>query len=153
MNSYYGAGIIYKSLKCLFKPGNFINRSILIFLKQMQYCFILHQKGRKSFLGQSVSSELYHVILNPRLNLTHCTAELTIAVKKKESLYLPSSGSCSFCDYYYKSKVYSNKNDINRNNNNHNMHQILSTTTLTVHIHCCRLGGKTWGRADSIKDQ
>ena len=76
------------------------------------------------------------------MNCKRHTPELTIAGKKKKS-QLHSSGFCSFNSYYYKSKVYSNKNDINRNNNNHNMHQILSTAILTVFIHCRRVGGKS----------
>lgn len=79
----------------IFKPGKFMNRSILTFLKEMQCCFILHQKRRKSFLGQTVSSELHHV-LKPRLNLTHCTPELTTAVKKKKVSSYPALAPVHF---------------------------------------------------------
>lgn len=91
-----------------------------------QCCYVTNHKWRKTFLEPNcASSKLYYVILGKWLNLTHCTPELTTVVKKKKSL-VTQLWLLFICDCYYKSKVYSNKNDINRNNSNCNMHQILS---------------------------
>lgn len=133
---------LFVSKKAVFISGKCVSSLSLPISNTCRVIWFYMRKEGKVFLSRAVSRKLHHVLWGRRLNPTHRTPELTTLLRRK-SLQLPSSGSCSFRDCYYKSKVYSHKNDINRNNNNHNAHQILSTTALTAHIHRSRLGGKT----------